>query len=233
MQNKIAIILVNYNGIQDTLDCVKSIMDSTYDNFLVYVVNNGSDDDCSMLTKYKKIELIELKENVGFGVANNIAAEKAINEGADIIMCLNNDTIIFRNTLEKMADKVKDGKIITCPIYYYDYPDKLWYGGGKISRYKGSFKHKNYINDCDVTFVSGCCFMITKKDINKIGLFEKEYFMYYEDADFSLKALMNGISICYITNTKILHKVGMSINNEIGAKDYYLTRNRLYLLKTY
>ena len=58
MQNKIAIILVNYNGIQDTLDCVKSIMDSTYDNFLVYVVNNGSDDDCSMLTKYKKIEFI-------------------------------------------------------------------------------------------------------------------------------------------------------------------------------
>ena len=231
MQDKIAIILINYNGMNDTLDCIESIMKSTYDNFLIYVVNNGSKDNCTILKEFDKVKLINLERNVGFGVANNIAAQRAINDGMDIIMCLNNDTIISNNTLEIMKKNLDNKSIVTCSIYYYSNPDKLWYGGGEISNYKGTFKHKEYVNNRNVTFVSGCCFMMTKSCFEKIGLFSKEYFMYYEDADFSIKAILNNITIKYITDTRIWHKVGMSIKNQIGAKDYYLTRNRLYILK--
>ena len=230
--DKISIILVNYNGTNDTIECIRSINQSDYDNIDIIVVDNNSQESCDAITEMPNVTLIKCKENVGFGIANNIGAECAVTHDAAYIMCLNNDTVIGHDTIGKMLRVTNDTTITTCAIYYYD-SDELWYGGGEISRWKGNFRHKYYTINRNVSFVSGCCFVMTVNLYKEIGLFEKEYFMYYEDGDFSIKAQTNGVSLLYIYDAKIWHKVGRSIDRNIGAKDYYLTRNRLYILKKY
>ena len=132
-----------------------------------------------------------------------------------------------------LIENTNDRTITTGAIYYYKEPNELWYGGGEVSRYKGNFRHKKYTSSRCVSFISGCCMMMSVKCYKDIGLFDSAYFMYYEDSDFSLKAIQNGYVLKYVYEAKIYHKVGKSISKTTGLKDYYLTRNRLYILYKY
>lgn len=231
--NKVYVILVNYNGLQDTLQCINSIKESDYDGGIkIVVVDNASSEECKELNTIDCVKLIKNSMNVGFGVANNIGAEYAISQGAEYIMCLNNDTVVAPDSIRKLVDATNDNTIATCAIYYYG-TDRLWYGGGEVSRLRGNFQHKEYFENRDVSFICGCCFVMSAVTYKRIALFDPDYFMYYEDGDFSLKAMENNINLRYLYDAKIWHKVGKSINKTVGWKDYYLTRNRLYLLKKY
>lgn len=230
---KVGIILVNYNGLNDTLECIESIKSSTYKYFNIYVVDNNSSECSDELSKIECVTYIKLDKNVGFGIANNIAAEYAEKDNVDLLLCLNNDTIIDKNMIELLVNNTCDNVITTCAMYYYSNKNELWYGGGEVSKIKGNFRHKQYKNTRYISFLTGCCFMMTINAYKKIGLFDDAYFMYYEDSDFSLKAQKNGIKLLYIYEAKLWHKVGKSINKNVGKKDYYLTRNRLYVLNKY
>lgn len=233
MSKVIGIILVNYNGFHDTVECLKSIYKSTYDNYFIVIVDNNSREDCGQLASFDRIILERLNVNVGFGVANNIGAEIALKNGASYVLCLNNDTIIKEDMLEKMIERADINTIETAATYYYFDREQLWYGGGEVSKLKGTFRHKQYTESKDVSFICGCCMLVSAECIKKIGLFEKEYFMYYEDSDFSLKAKMNGYRLHYVFEAVLWHKVGKSTSKEVGMKEYYLTRNRLFILKKY
>lgn len=233
MMKKVGIILVNYNGLNDTIDCIHSIRKSNYGEYVIIVIDNASSEDASVLNSYDGVIYKRLEVNVGFGVANNIGAEIAVDNNCDYILCLNNDTIIQENTLRVLLENTNDETITTGAIYYYTEPNELWYGGGEVSKYKGNFRHKNYTSSRNVSFISGCCMMLSTKCYKDIGLFDSAYFMYYEDSDFSLKAIQNGYTLKYVYEAKIYHKVGKSISRTTGLKDYYLTRNRLYILYKY
>lgn len=230
---KVGIILVNYNGLTDTVDCIRSIKESDYENYEIIIIDNASIEDATILDSYENVTYKRLQENVGFGVANNIGANIAIKNDCDFILCLNNDTVIKKDTLRILVDNTNDEIITTGAIYYYSEPNELWYGGGEVSKYRGNFRHKKYTITRKVSFISGCCIMLSKKCYKDIGLFDPAYFMYYEDSDFSLKAIQHGYQLKYIYEAKIYHKVGKSISKVPGLKDYYLTRNRLYILHKY
>lgn len=230
---KIGIILVNYNGLKDTVECIKSINKSDYSNYEIIVVDNNSIENVEKISDYDNVILKKLNNNVGFGVANNIGADIAVQDNCDLIFCLNNDTVILPNTLSILAKNTNNRTITTGAIYYYFNKKKLWYGGGEVSKIKGTFRHKNYNESRSVSFISGCAMMLTVGCYEKIGLFDPAYFMYYEDSDFSLKALKNGYILKYIYEAKIYHRVGDSSSKISGLKDYYLTRNRLYILNKY
>ena len=131
---------------------------------------------------------------------------------------------------------------ITVPkMYYYNNPNLIWYGGGKINRFTGNsthlFKDKNDINDYSnrlVTFCTGCCMMISAKTFKRYGLLPEDYFMYCEDTDFSINALMNGIKLLYVPKAKLWHKVSASTGgDESEFSIYYMTRNRILYIKKY
>ncbi len=233
MNKKIAIILVNYNGLKDTIECIESIYKSNYDNYEIIVIDNASAESSEALMKFDKVYYKKLSDNFGFGVANNIGAEIALNNDAELIMCLNNDTIIDENLLLNMSKLTDDRTITTCAMYYYEDKKELWYGGGTVSRIKGNFRHRRYKENKQISFVTGCCFMFTASCYKEIGLFDDNYFMYCEDADFSLKATQKGYKLLYIFSAKLWHKVGRSMGSYSDLREYYLTRNRLYLLKKY
>lgn len=242
-KNKIAIILVNYNGTNDTIECIESIKKSTYDNYKVIVVDNASPEkDCKKITKkFPDVKLIESKENLGFSGGNNLGIKYALENDFDYIMLLNNDTIIDNLMINELL-KNSDKNTITAPkMYYYKEKNRIWYAGGKIDKITGSVKHYK-MNEIDnnedkisnVTFATGCCMMINADIIKRIGMLNDSYFMYCEDTDFCLNALSNNIKILYIPNAKLWHKVSVSSGGEGSPfSTYYITRNRFYYISKY
>ena len=235
MNGKIGIILINYNGRRDTLECIKSIKKSTYSNYVIIVVDNHSNleeriSDCENL---EGVVVRILGENIGFGAANNVGAEIALKEKAEFLLCLNNDTVVSPDFLERMVSAYEKNTVLTCRINDYSSRDKIWYGGGKTSKVFGTFRHQKFSMSRYVSFVCGCCFLMPADIYRKIGLFSEQFFMYCEDSDLLVRLLKNGYRIKYVSDAVIWHKIGRSADRIKGLKLYYTTRNRLIVLRNW
>lgn len=245
---KVSVIILNWNGWEDTIECLKSLYQINYSNFNVIIIDNASEDDSvKRINEYaegKKLKIIENKENYGFAEGNNIGIRYVLNNlHPDYILLLNNDTIVDKNFLKELvyAGEI-DAEIgmIGPKIYYYDKPDVIWSVGCKIS-WKlargiqiGSNEedHGQYDKSKIVEYVSGSAFLIKINVIEKIGLMDKNYFLYFEESDWTLRANQEGYKSLYVPNAKIWHKVsqtGGGISNPIGL--YYITRNRWIFMK--
>lgn len=172
---KVGVILVNYNGLEDTIACINSIYKSNYIDYEIIVVDNNSTDCPDSLNSYSNVTLIKLDKNVGFGVANNIGAKVAIENGADYIFCLNNDTEISSGLISLFVREIEEKEVLTCSTYYYSNKSELWYGGGEISKIRGTCRQKKYKSDRYVSFICGCCMFFSVETFKDIGLFEPEY----------------------------------------------------------
>lgn len=244
----VSIILVNYNGFEDTLDCVKSLEKIDYDNFNIIVVDNCSTVIPNMETLsiiQQKTIYIQQKENLGFSVGNNVGIKYAIESGSDYILLLNNDTIVsndFLNTLISEAQKHDNNVLVTGKIYYHSNPREIWYGGGWYDYKKGIGCHeRNHEIDVDchsistryITFATGCLMLIPVKVIEKIGLLDETFFLYAEDTEYSLRALEHGIKIVFCENACIFHKVSRSTKKMSTPALYYLIRNSIRVSNIY
>ena len=232
---KVYFIIVNYNGIDDTIECINSIKKAQFNNDtdvnIIVVDNNSSEDKTQLISfcKTNKVMLLELENNYGFGYANNAGAILAEKHGADYLILLNNDTVIKENFFLILKENIRDDAILSPLIYYYGSNDKIWYGGGCVSKIKGTSIHYDKYRK-ENTFATGCCLIIPIDIYNRYGLFDEKYFMYYEDTDLSIKWIEEDISIIVIPDLIIWHKVGSSSNKVSGLKEYYLNRNRLYMI---
>lgn len=243
MNKLIYIILVNYGGFNDTCECLESIAKSTYRNLKVLIIDNNSPDDSGvrLKEKYPQYEYILSDENLGFAEANNIGYKYALKNGADYILLLNNDTIIDKNMIDELIDKSNNNVVTVPKMYYYSEKNRIWYGGGEVSKRKGTVYHigekkidcDKYSKEKEISFATGCCMLIHKDILNEIGLFDKNYFMYCEDFDFSIRLKQSGKNILYVPKAKLWHKVNASTKNNSNISKYYLTRNRFYLLKNH
>lgn len=244
---KVSIILVNYNGEKYNTECINSILSNEYKNIEIIVVDNCSTDNSLELLKriFKdKITIIESKYNGGFSYANNLGIEYSINNNTDYIMLLNNDTVIKPNAIKIMVDTVEqiDDCVVVPKIKYYDDRNMIWYAGGKIDWKMGNAIHYG-LNDTDnskynvkkkINFATGCCMILSKSTFDKIGYLDENYFLYFEDVDYSMKINNSKCNIIYEPLAEIYHKVSATT----GGKDssmfiYYITRNRLAFNKKY
>lgn len=242
MENMVYVVLVNYNGFDITLECIKSLKNINYKNYKIVIVDNASKDDSyEKLYKIKdKYEFILLKaeNNKGFSGGNNIGIKYSIDNGADYVLLLNNDTEVDENFLKYLVEYADDKIVTISKIYYYNEPNKLWYDGGYIQKGTGVTVHCNidkYDENADdknvryCTFATGCCLLIHRNILNSIGYLDEDFFMYSEDVDFSLRILEAGYKIKYVPQAKIWHKVSVSSGGgESNLSVYYTSRNRFY-----
>ena len=282
----VAIIILNWNGWRDTIECLESLYQNNYQNYSVIVVDNNSDDEsvqkikeyCNgeikvespffnydsskkpinfvettpnldikihdFKTSSGRLILVKNDKNEGFAEGNNIGIRYAINNlNSDYILLLNNDTVVDKNFLVEMLKVAEnDDKIgVAGPkIYYYDEPNKIWFAGGKISWKccRGLNIGNNEIDTwqyekvTEVEYVSGCAFLIKKEVVEKIGLFEKIFFLYFEEIDWTLRASKFDYKSVYVPKGRIWHKVSRSgggIKGKVGL--YYITKNRWLIMK--
>ncbi|MHB8904522.1 MAG: glycosyltransferase family 2 protein [Melioribacteraceae bacterium] len=243
---KVSIIILNWNGLADTLECLESLRKIDYKNYDVILVdNNSSGDDVKILTERFEnyiAKIISNNDNLGFSGGNNVGIKYALDCNADVVLLLNNDTVVEPDFLSKLvheANKNLNASIITPMINYYTNKNIIWFAGGFISKIRSSGfpfgigkKEKHYLKNRYCTFASGCCMYIKKEVIEKIGLLDENYFLYLEDSDYSYRAYKTGLKILYAPSSRIYHKVSATTSRAHSFLAlYYGTRNRLYFAK--
>lgn len=248
MEKKIFIILLNYKGVEDTLEAVKSLEEITYSNYEIVIVDNESPDDSFERLKSElgdKHHVIPSGKNGGFAYGNNIGIKYALDKGADYVLLINNDTTVekdFLNHLVETFNKEENIGLTTGLILNYYNKDKIWFDGGEIKRDKFYGYHINEgksFNEIKtfarkITFATGCLMLIKREVIEKIGGLPEEYFMYYEDVDFCMKLQQEGYSIYYNPDAIIYHKISAASGEEESPFAIeWNTRNRLKFAEKY
>jgi GT2 family glycosyltransferase len=244
LQKKVHIILLNWNNEEDTLECIESLEKINYDNYKIIIVDNGSkiESVLKIEKKYPEMKIIKNKENLGFAGGNNIGIKYAIENGADYVLLLNNDTTVEKDFLEKLVEAGELNKksgLLGLKINYYSEQNRIWFAGGKVNwiKNKGThigldeFDNSQFKKTKEVDYLTGCCLLIKREVVEKIGVLEEDYFLYYEDTDFCLRAKNAGYKIIYIPKAKIYHKVSRSTKPGSSSYIYYHTRNGLVMAK--
>lgn len=229
------IITLNWNKPDITKDCLHSLMINTGTTFSFLLIDNGSNDDSVKILKNEFPSLITIynKENLGFGAGFNIGIKYAIEQGAKYILIINNDTIADPTMMNQLLSVIEgDDEIgIVAPfIYFYENKEKIWSQGGYINSFlleKTESKSKNHSKDQNMkTFLTACCLLINIEVFKKVGVFDERFFMYYEDLDFSLRCLKNGIIMKIVPEAKLWHRISTSS----GGKNNPL--ERFYMAKS-
>jgi GT2 family glycosyltransferase len=245
---KISIIILNWNGFEVTKDCLLSLLSIYYKNVNIIVVDNASKDDSVIklqdIKLLKDIEFISLKRNLGFTGGNNVGIDYAkLNYNPDFYLLLNNDTIVQPNFIEEMLKgfvEYENCYAVVPKIFYFDNPKKIWFCGGKVSRITGRVTHYGQHKEDSLTFsqkgptgfMNGCCAMISKESIEKLGVLDDRFFANSEDADYSLRILDSGHSIVLMPTAIIFHKVSYSFESNKGKwLTFYLASRGIVILQ--
>ena len=226
---------------------MESLEKINYSNYKIILVDNGSQD--GSIQKLKKrfgdaeeIKIIANQENLGFAGGNNVGMEYAVKEGADAVLLINNDTITdpyFLTGLVKAAEENEHAGVLGSKIYYESEPKRIWSAGGKVNWFLTKGTHIGY-DEIDegqygetrkCAYLTGCCFLIKKEVIKKIGVLADDYFLYYEDTDYCLRARKAGWDCLYVPTSKIWHKISRSSKPGSSSYIYYHTRNGLTMAR--
>jgi GT2 family glycosyltransferase len=247
MEPSVSVIIVNWNGLMDTIECVNSLTQIEYLNYSLIIVDNGSsENDAEKLKeRFQNIKVLKLKRNLGFAIANNLGIRKGLKEGADYVLLLNNDTIVdrqFLNNMIQVAEEDNNIGILGPKIYSYDNKDKLHYAGGKFRMYinhSTEGQHKRDIGQYEklkeTDWISGACMLIRKSVLEKVGLLPEEYFLSWEDIDLCLAAKREGYSCVFVPRSHIWHKVSSSFKREKLEYEqvFFGFRNRIIIRYKY
>lgn len=244
MKPSVAVIVLNWNGADDTLACLDSLVTLTYPNFNVIVVDNGSSDDSlALLRPYKApypLTLIETGSNLGFAEGNNVGIRAALEADADAVLLLNNDTVVDPELVSALVDAATahpKGGVFSAKIFYHAEPNKLWYAGAKWLAVKQHFQHigigeiddgQSYEKVVETDYASGCALFIRTEVINKIGLMDPKFFLTYEETDWCYRVRAAGFKCLFVPTAKLWHKVSASFGGvESPLQLYFYSRNVL------
>ena len=243
------IIILNWNGYEVTIDCLKSLLKIDYENYQILVIDNGSNDGSvamieSFIEGNSKINLLALNRNYGFSGGNNIGIEHVLlKTDPDYLLLLNNDTTVESNFLTRMVSLGNSDNSIAAvvpKIMYFDSPTRIWYAGGYINKLSCMGEHfgKNqldspkYNTSKSIDFMNGCAMLLKASVIKKIGMLDDSFFANCEDTEMSYRISKAGYKIMYQPTALIYHKVSFSFklssSNWFG---YYLTTRNLVKLQ--
>lgn len=255
---RVYILLINYNGHDDTIECLNSLSGITYDNYNILVVDNASEkgsvvricnwleansvsydvfeSDQKNIPIVSKVTVIKSNANLGFGGANNIGLKIALDNDAPLVLLLNNDTVVQKDFLEHLVNTaMSNGKtIVGGKIYYMNNHKKIWYCGGLIDFIRGAAYHieEDMNGTFEVPLITGCLALINMTAIKDVGFFDERFFLNVEDWDMSYRMRKAGWTLVIDTNAKIFHRISGSIGGPGSLRNlYYFHRNRLLFFK--
>ena len=217
------VIVLNWNGKEETLECLESLQRVDYGNFRVLVVDNASTDGSVEVVgeRYPEVEIIENSENLRYSGGNNVGIAQAMAHDADYVLLLNNDTVVDPSFLGRLVSAAAGDEkrgIIGAKIRYYGDRDLIWYAGGRVDFARGGISHRGiryrdngeFDKGCATDYVTGCCMLIARPVIEEIGGLDEGYYIYTEDADYCHRAGEAGFICYYEPSARIWHKVSSS-----------------------
>lgn len=217
----VAIIIVNFNGKDDTIKCLESLRQDRYPNKLIIVIDNGSANDSVAVIRgaFPDVVLIEAGKNLGFGGGNNLGIRHAIAAGADYVYLINNDTTSEPDALAELVKAAMDNPgfgILAPVIHYMAEPGEIWFCGATLNPRTLEALHDNSSPPArgdplrEIPWATGCAMLIPAKLIADLGGFDERFFLCSEDVDLCIRAGAAGHRIGLVPPARIFHKVSAS-----------------------
>ncbi len=235
-QPLVSIVVVNWNGLDDTKDCIKYLKDQTYKNFETIVVDNGSTDgSVEHLRKLSRIKLVENPQNLGF-TGGHIAGYNA--SQGEYILLLNNDAIMDKNYIELAVETMLGDESIGAlggRAYLWDDNNPLFDTTNKFYGYQninpitaeGIFTQDDNGETIEVNNVSGSCVIVSRNVIEKLGYLHNPFFAYYEESDLFARMKRANYKVVYQPELAIWHaNAKTSIKKAPTFSLYMMMRNR-------
>jgi len=238
---RVAVVVLSWNGRDDTLRCLSSLAQVAYARLDVVVVDNGSSDGSAEAVEagFPDAVVIRTGRNAGFSGGVNAGIAAALERGADAVLLLNNDMVVEPGFLAPLVRaSLQPGVAAACSqILFADVPDRVWYAGASFHPRRGHHGRNigfgkaplpatspTYKVDC----ACGGAMLITRDAVEEIGLFDEELFAYREDLDWSLRARERGRSVVVVPASVVRHRVSASTGGESSPTSlYYDVRNSL------
>lgn len=253
---KVVVATINFDSEKETHDCLRSLekLNTKGLDIEIVVIDNGSQVPFVLneAEKKKGIHIINTRENLGFTGGSNIGIDYAISHNADYVMLINNDTIVDSQLLHELLQPFQKNPnvgLVVPKIYFakgHEYhrekykKDELgkvfWFAGGFIdwanvfTRHRGvdEVDRGQYDKEESITFATGCCMLLSKEAIERVGKFDDHYYLYFEDGDLSQRIIRAGFHIIYHPKAVLWHITSASGGGSGSLlHDYYLTRNRM------
>lgn len=239
------IIVLNWNSRDMTADCLRSLLAMQEVNFRILVIDNGSSDGSEKFLgqEFPQIDIIANGRNLGFAAGCNIGMRRALEENADYVLLVNNDTHVAPSLLREL---IKEGEtdfriaVVSPKIYYFAPPDVIWWGGGTYSLWIGLAKHTDrkkkdtgkHDRVSDIDWATGCVILLRCKALRQVGLFDELLFGNGEDLDLSLRMHQAGYILHYVPTAQLWHREGIDYRRNVGehVRAFTLIRNLLWVM---
>ena len=246
---KVTIIILHMKDILCIVDCVGSLNKVTYQNYDIIVVHNGPEDIALRNALYPISQhitkVIDTEENLGFARGNNLGIMQALEDEAEYILLLNDDTEVspgFLTRLIEVAEVQQDAGMLGPKVFLYDQPQKIWFAGARFDQkvceiVTSEFDQADEPEDSkcvESDYVTGCALLIKRKVVERIGLLDERFFLYWEDVDWGLRCNKAGFRNLMVTRSHIWHKASASSGGVNSLpRVYHKARSRLLMAKMY
>ena len=236
------IVIINWNQPELTLACLKSLSEQNYPQFQIVLVDNGSTDDSVIRIRqaYPEVTLLETGKNLGYSAGNNVGIQYALEQDAEYLFLLNNDTVVEPNMLVRLVTVANDNPkvgMLGPTIYYFEPPDLLWSAENTIHWFQGRVVRHGIgqllpvVPDDtppkEVEYLDSCALLVKRSVVEKIGFLDESFFINFDDADWNIRARKAGFTIMHVPTSHMWHKVSATMGQASPATTYYMTRNVL------
>jgi GT2 family glycosyltransferase len=214
-------------------------------DFRILVIDNGSRDGSVeyLRANFPQIEVVANGKNLGFAAGCNGGIRRALQEGAEFVLLVNNDTVADPAMLRELlnvAEREPEAAIVSPKIFYFDPPDRLWWAGGRYSLWLGMPRHvgfmekdcRRYSQPCELDWATGCVMLLRCQALGQAGLFDERMFGNGEDLDLSLRVRESGWKIVYAPLAMVWHKEGSDYRKNVGehVRKFTYIRNLLWVM---
>ena len=204
--------------------------------------NNAS----KLISNNSKINIIKSDYNGGYGYGNNIGIRFSMLNNTDYVLIINNDTVVNSCFLTNMINQYENSSnigILSSKICFYEDPEIIWFNGGSFSKLSSKIIHYNFnekdsgqVTEKEITFITGCLWLIPNHIIKEVGYINEDYFMYIEDLEYCYRVLSHGYKLNICNESIIYHKKKIDYNqrNQSTFSKYYISKNKVkFIIKYY
>ena len=235
-------IVLAYNGIDLTLECLATLRAQDYPNLHLLVVDNASTDDTVEILRAQApdVEVLPANANLGYAGGNNLGMRHALEHGADLLFLVNNDTRLDAHCVTALVEEIQQAP--TCGavgpmVYTWDNWQTIssaggvvdWVAADAINVGAGQIDQEQY-GARSVDFVNGCGMMVSKTAVERVGLIDERFFMYWEETDWCVRMHEAGLDVRFQPRAKMQHKAPLTWEQQSPLTLYYMGRNRLFFI---